>query len=107
MRTIRVARITKKLLADPNDGILPYEGIDDCGLFKGIFVRYLCELIQIKPELADLKEWLLHNAKTMIEMGINKDGLIGGDWTVKEEECVDLAQHLSGIMLLEMAAKLN
>ncbi|NLK28917.1 MAG: glycosyl hydrolase, partial [Clostridiales bacterium] len=44
MRTIRVARITKKLLADPNDGILPYEGIDDCGLFKGIFVRYLCEL---------------------------------------------------------------
>lgn len=103
---IRIARTAKRLLADNNKGILPYEGIDDCGLFKGIFVRYLYELIQIKPELSDLKEWLIFNGKSLVEMGINKDGLIGGDWTVKEENCVDLAQHLSGIMLLEMIAKL-
>ncbi|NLP35853.1 MAG: hypothetical protein GX359_11815 [Clostridiales bacterium] len=103
---IRIARITKKLIADPHDGILPYEGIDDCGLFKGIFVRYLYDLIQIKTELSDLKEWLLHNDKTLLEKGINKDDLVGGDWTIKEDGCVDLAQHLSGIMLLEMAAKL-
>lgn len=103
---IRIARITKKLIADPNNGIFPYEGVDDCGLFKGIFVRYLYELIRIKPELTDLKEWLLQNAQTLMKMGINKDGLVGGDWTVKEEVCVDLAQHLSGIMLMEMTAKL-
>lgn len=105
-RAIQIALITKKLLADPHGGILPYEGVDDCGLFKGIFVRYLCELILIKPELLELKEWLLYNAKTLINKGINENGLVGGDWTIKEEKRVDLAQHLSGIMLLEMAAKL-
>lgn len=102
----KVAKITKALLADANQGILPYEGLDDCGLFKGILVRYLYELFLIYPELDEIKEMILTNAQCVIENGMSENGLIGGDWKKKPTGCVDLAQHLSGIMLLETAAKL-
>jgi hypothetical protein len=49
---------------------------------------------------------ILFNADCLIENGMNENGLIGGNWREKEYNCVDLAQHLSGIMLLETAAKI-
>lgn len=103
---VKIAIETKKSLIDTNHGIIPYEGEDDCGLFKGILVRYLYDLIEIHPGLEDMKEMILDNAQCLIENGINENGLIGGNWEVRETGCVDLAQHLSGIMLLETAAKL-
>ncbi len=105
-QAVKIAEVTKELLADTNNGILPYEGLDDCGLFKGILVRYLYELFLVYPELVEIKDMILLNAQCVIENGINENGLIGGDWMVKETNCVDLAQHLSGIMLLETAARL-
>jgi predicted alpha-1,6-mannanase (GH76 family) len=105
-KAIQIANVTKELLIDTNNGMIPYEGIDDCGLFKGILVRYLYDLIEIKPGLQELSEMILHNAECVIENGINEQGLIGGNWEVRETAEIDLAQHLSGIMLFEMAAKL-
>jgi predicted alpha-1,6-mannanase (GH76 family) len=105
-KAIQIAKATKALLVDTNNGIIPYEGVDDCGLFKGILVRYLCDLIEIKPGLQEFSEMILHNARCAIENGINEQGLIGGNWEVRETAEIDLAQHLSGIMLFEMAAKL-
>ena len=36
---------------------------------------------------------------------MNREGLIGGSWDKPETGTVDLAQHLSGIMVMEMAAR--
>jgi predicted alpha-1,6-mannanase (GH76 family) len=105
-KAVQIAKVTKELLIDSNHGIIPYEGEDDCGLFKGILVRYLYDLIEIHPQSHDLREMILHNARCVVEKGINEHGLIGGNWEVKETANIDLAQHLSGIMLLEVAAKL-
>ncbi len=103
---VKIAKEAKRCYADSQEGILPYEGIDDCGLFKGIFIRYLYQLIEVCPELEDMKEMILFNARCVMERGINEKGLIGGSWKEKEYRCVDLAQHLSGIMVLETAVKL-
>lgn len=100
---VKVAKASKKLLIH---GIIPYEGEDDCGLFKGILVRYLYDLIEVYPGLEEFKEIILNNAQCVVEKGMNEKDLIGGNWEIQETGCVDLAQHLSGIMLLETAAKL-
>lgn len=104
---VKIAREAKRFFADAHEGVLPYEGVDDCGLFKGIFIRYLYLLIEVCPELKDMKEMILFNAHCVIEKGMNENGLIGGSWEKKERESVDLAQHLSGIMLLEAAVRLR
>lgn len=41
------------------------------------------------------------------EKGMNEEGLAGGDWRQKSGGTIDLAQHLSAVMTLEMAAKLG
>lgn len=88
------------------DGIFNEEGPDDCGLFRGIFFRYLCELIQEDAaECTDLKDILFQNAAAVETVG-NEDGLIGSNWRKKAQGEVDLAQHLSGVMVLEMAVRL-
>lgn len=89
-----------------DDAIFPYEGPDDCGLFRGIYFRYLYELIVMTPDTEDLKNILLSNASKVKET-MYPNGLIGGDWKTHETGEVDLAQHLSGIMLLEMADKIG
>lgn len=102
---VRTAREAKRRLADSHGGIIPYEGPDDCGLFRGIFFRYCYELLKVCPELSDIGEMLVYHGKTVMEKGQNSLGLIGGHWENPTEETVDLAQHLSGIMVLEMALK--
>lgn len=101
----KVARRAVEELAD-EEGIFPYEGPDDCGLFRGIYFRYLCELVQESDAFADLGEIIRKNAAVIAEKGINEKGLVGGDWNKKTEGTIDLAQHLSAVMTLEMAARL-
>lgn len=99
----------KRRLNDKFGGVIPYEGKDDCGLFKGIMVRYIFELINEFPgdeSLKPLAEMLKHNTEVLCEKAVRDDGIIGGHWDKQAGENVDLAQHLSGVMLLEMAAKL-
>ena len=102
---VRTAREAKRRLSDAHGGIIPYEGPDDCGLFRGIFFRYSFELLKQCPELTDIRAMILEHAHMVAECGMNGLGLIGGDWTHPEAGTVDLAQHLSGIMVLEMALK--
>ena len=102
---LNIAKDSKRRFSDANGGVIPYEGPDDCGLFRGIFFRYLAELIKEAPNETFLKEMLASNALAVLEKGMSDSGLIGGDWESLPGEKVDLAQHLSGVMLLEMAAK--
>lgn len=103
----RTALEAKKRFADSNQGILPDEGKGDCGLFKGIFVRYVRQLLEICGEIPELKEMLLHNAVTLAEHGMNEQGLIGGDWALPASGTIELCTQLSGIMLLEAAVGLE
>lgn len=88
------------------DGIFNYEGKDDCGLFRGIYFRYQYELVTELEEPEKLKEVIRINADA-VEKAMREDGLIGGEWREKEDGEIDLAQHLSGIMVLEMAEKIS
>jgi predicted alpha-1,6-mannanase (GH76 family) len=103
---INIAYESKRRFGDPNGGVFPYEGKDDCGLFRGIFFRYLAELIKEAPEETELYDMLFANAGSIAEKGMSDTGVIGGYWDQKPGETVDLAQHLSGVMVLEMAAQM-
>jgi len=103
----RTALEAKRRFADVNGGILPDEGKGDCGLFKGILVRYLHQLLDTCSEMTELKEMLLHNAITLAENGMNEQGLIGGNWDRQPSEPIELCTQLSGVMLLEAAVELE
>lgn len=101
-----IALAEKARVSDPNGGVIPYEGKDDCGLFKGIFVRYLAQLIEACPEETLLTDMLWSNTESMMTRATSELGLVGGDWTkVTPKDETDLAQHLSAMMLIEMADK--
>lgn len=106
---LNIARRAKNVYSDAHDGVMPYEGPDDCGLFRGILVRYLAELHEVASEEDKvwIEQMLVSSAVRLSEEGMAEDGLIGGEWlkAPTEEQTVDLAQHLSGAMLLEMTVK--
>ena len=104
---IRTAEFALKRFVDPESGMLPDEGKDDCGLFKGIFVRYLYELVKMRPDLHSIRRMLVHNATVMWDSGRNERGLISRAWKGKVEPVVQLCAQLSGVMLLEMVALLD
>jgi len=103
----RTAAEAKKRFADGNEGMLPDEGKGDCGLFKGILVRYLRQLLDVCGEMNEVREMLLNNAYTLAEKGLNEQGLIGGNWVLQPSEPIELSTQLSGIFLLEAAVGLQ
>lgn len=102
---LRTARTSLERFVLP-DGMLPDEGKDDCGLFKGIYIRYLRELLRIRPELSDIRRMMLHNAETLWRQGRDEKGLISRSWKDRPEGVVQLCAQLSGIMLIEAVASL-
>lgn len=102
---VRTFREAVRRIAGKTDGIFPYEGPDDCGLFRGIFFRYSYELYKECPELEEIRSVILQNAEKIASKGQKENGLIGGDWSSADCTVIDLAQHLSGLMTLEMAVK--
>lgn len=103
----KIALASKQRLCDRFGGVLPYEGKDDCGLFKGIMVRYFAELVRTTPDAQPIREMICNNARTICERGMNERGVIGAHLDRQPENVVDLAQHLSGMMILEMAYQLK
>lgn len=101
---VRIAERAVEELAD-EEGIFPYEGPDDCGLFRGIFFRNLYDLAMEAPENQTLSRTLENNAECIQSNALNKENLAGGDWKKPSSGTIDLAQHLSAVMVLEMAAK--
>lgn len=106
---LNIGRRAKAVYSDAHNGVMPYEGPDDCGLFRGILVRYLVELYTVAPktEREWIRETLTSSAETLMNAGMTTDGLMGGHWDQAPQngQTIDLAQHLSGLMLLEMCVK--
>ncbi|MFE4709594.1 glycoside hydrolase family 76 protein [Paenibacillus sp. NPDC056722] len=92
-------------LCDADTRMLPDEGIDDTGLFKGILIRYWVQLYRQIPEQEQVREIILRNAGRLWESGLNKQlGLCSPSWEKAPELPVQLSVQLSGLMLLEAAA---
>ena len=109
VKTARSMMTSPKLTTE---GILRNEGQGDGGLFKGILVRYLTELIQ-EPAVAasdreDFIEFLQFNAETFYNEGLSRPAMLASpDWSSAPEARTDLTTQLSGLMLLEAAALLD
>lgn len=94
-------------LCDPESLLLPDEGIDDTGLFKGILIRYLVELLRIAPEMTEVKAVITANAAILLEQGLDPaSGLCAPSWDKLPTLPVQLSVQLSGLMLLEAAEAL-
>ncbi len=104
---VRTAETALLHFVNRDSGMLPNEGLDDCGLFKGIFVRYLHQLLDIRPEQTNIRSMLLHNATVLWESGRDNRGLISRSWNGHMEEVVQLCAQLSGLMMLEAIASLE
>lgn len=94
------------------EGLLRDEGQGDGGLFKGILVRYLTRLIEL-PDLnedrrRDYIEFFRFNAETLYTKGIRRPAMLAGpNWRQVPGDLVDLSTQLSGVMLMEAAARLK
>ncbi|WP_027093814.1 glycoside hydrolase family 76 protein [Cohnella thermotolerans] len=90
---------------------LPDEGDGDGGLFKGIFVRYLTELVveqRAAGHVSPYAAWLLRSASGLWERGRDaRRGLFGPDWERVPPGRVPLSAHLSGVFLMERMAELE
>jgi len=97
-----------------SEGLLRDEGQGDGGLFKGILVRYFTELTQ-QPTInatdkEKFSEFLKFNATTFYKKGIFRPSMYSGNnWKVAPAvgANTDLTTQLSGVMLIEAAAKLD
>ncbi len=93
-------------------GYLKSEGQGDHGLFKGVLVRYLTLLIET-PALDERhhKEYALfiqRNAQSLCAKGIARPAMmVSADWTKSPAGVTDLTTQLSGMIMIEMAAKLK
>lgn len=89
-------------------GILKSEGSGDGGLFKGILVRYLTDMIHRVDLPGDRREaymqFLRHNAETMYSNIRRPEMLIGPSWASPADDVIDASVQLSGLMLLESMA---
>ncbi|NHA02367.1 glycosyl hydrolase family 76 [Mucilaginibacter sp. HC2] len=108
-------RTANNEIADPNltvNGILKNEGQGDGGLFKGVVVRYLTLLVEL-PDLdannkAKYANFLQQNAQSLSAKGISRPSMmISPDWTKLPSGSTDLTTQLSGVMMIESAAKLK
>lgn len=108
-------RTAKSMMASPKlttEGLLRDEGQGDGGLFKGILVRYFTLLIQ-QPGLSEsdrtsFLDFMKFNAKTFYQKGIKRPAMLAGpNWREQPGERTDLSTQLSGVMLMEAAARLE
>jgi predicted alpha-1,6-mannanase (GH76 family) len=93
-------------------GVCKSEGSGDGGLFKGILIRYLTQLLlegDLKKEaVARYSQLLKFNGTMLLQQGTLKPECLFGPSPVKlPGEQTDSSVQLSGIMLLEALAKLQ
>lgn len=107
--------VANNLVADPNlttNGIMKDEGQGDGGLFKAVAARYLTNLVQLTAlDDADRSKYatfLQRNAQTLYYKGIARPSLmINSNWATQPSGSIDLTTQLSGVIMMEMAAKLK
>lgn len=107
----RTVLTSPKLLSE---GLLRDEGQGDGGLFKGILVRYLTELTEQPTinatDIEKFSAFLKFNAQSFYKKGILRPAMLSGNnWKAAPSAGgnVDLTTQLSGVMLMEAAAKLD
>ena len=108
-------RTANNEIADPNltvNGLLKNEGQGDGGLFKGVVVRYLTLLVELSDldatNKAKYASFLQNNAEALSGKGISRPSMmISPDWTKLPSSSTDLTTQLSGVMMIEAAAKLK
>ena len=92
-------------------GILKSEGSGDGGLFKGILVRYMTEMILSGHLTEEHKtaytNFLTGNALSLYRHIKKPEMLIGSVWNKRSEGVIDLSIQLSGLMLLEAMFQLG
>ena len=106
---------TRTTLTSPNltnEGVLKSEGQGDGGLFKGILVRYFTEMILeddiSEDDRQDFLDFLIFNAETFYKKGLSHPGMLSSpDWRNTPGDRTDLTTQLSGVMLVEAAARLE
>ena len=103
----RTADTAIKRLTNPVTGILPAEGDSDgdCGLFKGIFIRYLTSLT-VSYGKPIWREFLVKNGHNLLARSTSPEGWFGNSWEGPINRPVSLSVQLSGMMLLESLARL-
>jgi predicted alpha-1,6-mannanase (GH76 family) len=103
-------------ITDPTlttNGLMRDEGKGDGGLFKGVLVRYLTQLI-LEPDLprsqkARYAAFLKHNAETLWQQGTARPQFTFGTFWQKQPTGgqTGLSSQLSGTMLMEAMALLT
>jgi predicted alpha-1,6-mannanase (GH76 family) len=94
------------------NGILKSEGQGDGGLFKGVIVRYLTLLVDA-PDIDETNRskfalFLQRNNRSLYLKAIARPSLmISPDWTIQPSGSTDLSTQLSGMMMMEAAARLK
>ncbi|MHB1685855.1 MAG: glycoside hydrolase family 76 protein [Ignavibacteriaceae bacterium] len=107
---VKTANIAENSLV--TNGILKDEGGKDGGLFKGIYVRYLVQLV-LEPTLNEslknnYKSFLNRNAESLWHKAQNPGVcLFNHDWQAIPVGDVDLSSQLGAMMLLEGEALLE
>jgi len=102
-------------IADPDlesNGILKSEGQGDGGLFKSVAVRYMVSLVELAnldaTDKAKYTTFLQTNAESLYTKGIARPSLLASpDWTQIVSGSTDLTTQLSGVTMIEAAAKLK
>ncbi len=106
----RTANVADSMFA-PN-GIIRDDGTGDGGLFNGIYVRYLTQLV-LDPDLdltlrSQYENLLEQNAKSLWNSArMPGTALFNHDWQTPPYGTVYLSVELSGVMLLEGEALIN
>ncbi|HEX2536571.1 MAG TPA: glycoside hydrolase family 76 protein [Chitinophagaceae bacterium] len=95
-----------------NDNLLRDEGGGDGGLFKGVLVRYLTQLVlapgMLSSDKTRIVNFLKHNAQTLWNTGTDKNNLLYGPyWKTPPGASTDLTIQLSGATLMEAMALLK
>lgn len=104
----RTADASIKHWAEPNDGLFPENGRGDGGLFKGIIVRYLGQLIEHDPPASQkYRDLLTKNAEAVWTVSSKGTPLLfSPDWRRTDPvTSTELSSQLSAIMLFEQVAR--
>lgn len=105
-RAIKNAKITIERLSDGKVFHDEGEGGDE-GLFKGIFYRYFTQLIEMTNN-DEFKTFLEEGTSVLIQNALKENHLLMGmDWYKPTDGKIPFSAQLSGMMAIEMTAKLN
>lgn len=109
---VQAANYTLHHLINERDNLLEDNGDGDGGLFNGIFVRHLTQLILEKDLKGSTRKYyiqfLKHNAITLLTEGTSANNLYSSYWGDKPAATADIDQSVqtSGCILIESMALL-